>query len=48
MAAEEAVEAEDVAWVAAMALIPEENVNSTDTVAATDRKYCFSSYIAFK
>lgn len=38
-AAEEAAEAEGVAWAAAMALIPEENVNSIDTVAATGRKY---------
>lgn len=38
--------AEDAAWDAAMALIPEESVNLTDTVAVTDRKYCFSSYVA--
>lgn len=48
MVPEESVEAEDAAWVAAMALTPEENVNLTDTVAATDRKYIFSSYIEFK
>lgn len=46
MAAEEAVEAEDAAWVAAMALIPEENANLIDTAAVTDRKYFFSSYVA--
>lgn len=45
---EEDVEAEDAAWVAAMALTPEENVNLTDTVAATDRKYRFSSYVDLK
>lgn len=43
---EEAVEAEDVAWAAAMALIPEENVNLIDTVAVTDRKYIFNCIIA--
>lgn len=47
-AEEEAVEAEDVVLVAAMALIPEENVNLIDTVAVTDRKYFFSSCIALK
>lgn len=36
-----AVEAEVAAWVVAMDLIPEENVNLTDTVAVTDRKCCF-------
>lgn len=36
--AEEAVEAEDVAWAAVMDLIPEENVNLIDIVAVTDRK----------
>lgn len=41
MVAEVAVEAEGVAWVAAMALMPEENVNLIDTVAATDREYPF-------
>jgi len=35
-----AVAAEGAAWVAAMASIPEENVNLTDTVAVTNRK-CF-------
>lgn len=39
MVAGEPVEAEDAAWVAVMALIPEENVNLTDTVAVTDRKH---------
>lgn len=43
----EAVEAEDAAWVAATALIPEENVNLTDTVAVTDRKYSFSPYVEY-
>lgn len=42
------MEAEDVAWVAAMVLIPEENVNLIDTVAVTDRKYFFSTNIALK
>lgn len=45
---EVAVEAEDVAWAAAMALTPEESVNLTDTVAVTDRKYFFGSHIARK
>lgn len=36
---EEAVEAGDVASIAATALTLEESVNLTDTVAATDRKY---------
>lgn len=44
-AEEEAVEAEDGASVAPMVLIPEENVNLIDTVAVTDRKYFFSSYM---
>lgn len=48
MAAGEAVEAEAAAWVAAMALTPEENVNLIDTVAVTDRKYFFSFCIAHK
>lgn len=43
--AEAAEEAEAAAWVATMALTPEENVNSIDTVAVTDRKYFFASYI---
>lgn len=41
MVAEVAAEAEDVAWDAAMALMPEENGNLIDTVAATDREYPF-------
>lgn len=40
--AEEAVEAEVAEWAEAMVLILEANGNSTDTVAAIDRKY-FSS-----
>lgn len=32
-------EAEAGAWAVVMVLIPEENVSSTDTAAATDRKY---------
>lgn len=47
MAAGEAVEAKDVAWVVAMALTPEENVNLTDTVAVTDRKYYLCMYNTF-
>lgn len=39
--AEVDVEVEDVAWVAVMALIPEESVNLIDTVAATNRKSFF-------
>lgn len=41
MVVEVAVEAEAAAWVAAMALMPEENGNLIDTVAATDREYPF-------
>lgn len=33
------VEEEDAAWVVVTALILEENVNSIDTVAVTDRKH---------
>lgn len=44
---EEAVEAEDAAWVAAMALIPEESVNLIGTAAVTDRKYYFICYKVF-
>lgn len=39
MVAEEAVEEEDAAWVAVMALIPEESVNLIDTAAVIDRKH---------
>lgn len=37
---EASVEDEDVESVATTALTPEESVNLTDTVAATDREYC--------
>lgn len=43
MVVEEAVAAGAVAWVGAMVLIPEGNVNLIDTVAATDRK-CFFTF----
>lgn len=48
MVAEEAVEAEVVVWDVAMALILEESVNLTDTVAVTDRKHFFSTYKPLK
>ena len=41
VAPEGPVEAEDAAWLAAMALTPGANVNSIDTVAVTKRKYFF-------
>ena len=36
---EAAVVVEDAAWVVVMVLTPGENVNLTDTVAVTNRKY---------